>query len=163
MTNAVNRVRITVLAVLVIVQCGCSSTPEKTKAFTRLEMADHAYAQGRWVEAEQHYQAITQQVPNDFYAWFRMGNARLRQGNVDAAISAYQAGLQRDSRQPKLQYNLAEAYLLLAYRSMQSAYELSTATGAERSDIEQRLNQMYGIIYKPIRDMPSPARGLIRN
>jgi tetratricopeptide (TPR) repeat protein len=151
------------LGSLLVGLSGCGTMPEKNKAFTRLEMADQAYAQGRWVEAEQYYQAITQQVPNDFYAWFRLGNARLHQGNVEAAIYAYQAGLERDAQQPKLHHNLAEAYLILAYRSMQAAHQVSDAARPEREVIGKRLKELHQIIYKPIRDLPSPARGLIRN
>jgi tetratricopeptide (TPR) repeat protein len=150
------------LAMLLVTLAACSGTAPKQKAFTRLELADKAYEQGRWVEAEQHYHAITQVAPKDFYAWFRLGNSRLHQGNIQAAIHAYNASLQRDARQPKPHHNLAEAYLLMAHQSLQKAQQLAEASSYEQRVIEQKLNRLHGIIYKPISDLPSPAQGLIR-
>jgi tetratricopeptide (TPR) repeat protein len=149
-------------ASLFLILTACSGTAPKQKAFTRLELADKAYEQGRWVEAEQHYHAITEVAPKDFYAWFRLGNARLHQGNILAAIHAYNASLQRDARQPKPHHNLAEAYLLMAHQSLQRAQRLAGESSYERKVIEEKLNQLHGLIYKPISDLPSPAVGLIR-
>ncbi|MES9993782.1 MAG: tetratricopeptide repeat protein [Candidatus Thiodiazotropha sp.] len=125
-------------------------------------MADAAYDQGRWVEAEQHYHAITQVASSDFYAWFRLGNSRLHQGNIEAAIHAYESSLQRDPRQPKPHHNLAEAYLMMAHQSLKRAQSLAEKSSHEWIAIEDKLNKLQGIIYKPISDLPSPAKGLIR-
>ncbi|MBT3063569.1 MAG: tetratricopeptide repeat protein [Candidatus Thiodiazotropha sp.] len=151
-----------ILAMLILVLTACGGTAPKQKAFTRLELADRAYEQGRWVEAERHYRAITEVAPKDFYAWFRLGNSRLHQGNIQAAIHAYNASLQRDARQPKPHHNLAEAYLLMAHQSLQMAQRLAAESSYERRVIEEKLNRLHGIIYKPISDLPSPAAGLIR-
>ncbi len=140
----------------------CSGGGTKVKAFSRLEMADRAYAQGRWVEAEQHYHSITQIASNDFYAWFRLGNARLHQGNLEAAIHAYESAIQRDPRQPKPHHNLGEAYMLLARQSLEKAYSLAEKESYERVIVQDKLNKLHGIIYKPVSDLPSPAKGLIR-
>jgi tetratricopeptide (TPR) repeat protein len=140
----------------------CSETTPTKKAFSHLEMADRAYAQGRWVEAEQHYHTITEMAPNDFYAWFRLGNSRLHQANIEAAIHAYESSLQRDPRQPKPHYNLAEAYLMKAHQSLLRAQSLAKESSYERQAIEEKLKKLHDIIYKPISDIPSPANGLIR-
>ncbi|MCU7873623.1 MAG: tetratricopeptide repeat protein [Candidatus Thiodiazotropha sp. (ex Lucinoma borealis)] len=152
----------TFLVMLFAAFTACSSTGPKGKAFTRLEMADKAYDQGRWVEAEQHYQAIIEIAPKDFYAWFRLGNARLHQGNIEAAIHAYESSLQRDPRQPKPHHNLAEAYLLLAHQSLKKAHGLAEKTSYERLIVEEKLIKLRAIIYKPVSDLPSPAKGLIQ-
>jgi cytochrome c-type biogenesis protein CcmH/NrfG len=150
------------LVLSLFIVAACSGTGPKNKAFSRLEMADKAYAQGRWVEAEQHYLSITQVAPNDFYAWFRLGNARLRQGNLEAAIHAYESAIQRDPHQPKPHHNLGEAYLLLAWQSLEEAYNLTESGSQERLAVQQKLNKLQAIIYKPVSDLPSPAKGLIR-
>ncbi|MCU7921007.1 MAG: tetratricopeptide repeat protein [Candidatus Thiodiazotropha sp. (ex Epidulcina cf. delphinae)] len=150
------------LIMILVLLTACSGTGPKGKAFARLEMADKAYEQGRWVEAEQHYQAIIEVAPKDFYAWFRLGNARLRQGNIEAAIHAYESALQRDPRQPKPYHNLAEAYLLLAQRSLHRSYGLLPKDAYERAMIEAKLEKLQAIIYAPVSDLPSPAKGLIR-
>jgi tetratricopeptide (TPR) repeat protein len=154
---------LTLFSVLIVALSACSGTgPKQEKTFTRLEKADEAYAQGRWVEAEQHYHEITKVAPNDFYAWFRLGNSRLHQGNIEAAIHAYEAALQRDPRQPKPHHNLAEAYLMMAYQSLKRAQSLAEESSYEWQVIEDKLNKLREIIYKPISDLPSPANGLIR-
>ncbi|MCU7906773.1 MAG: tetratricopeptide repeat protein [Candidatus Thiodiazotropha sp. (ex Epidulcina cf. delphinae)] len=150
------------LIMILVLLTACSGTGPKQKAFARLEMADKAYEQGRWVEAERHYQAIIEVAPRDFYAWFRLGNAHLRQGNIEAAIHAYESSLQRDPRQPKPHHNLAEAYLLLAHRSLERAYGLTEKASYERLVVEEKLNKLQAIIYQPVSDLPSPAKGLIR-
>jgi tetratricopeptide (TPR) repeat protein len=127
-----------------------------------LEMADKAYNQGRWSEAEQHYLAITKAAPTDFYAWFRLGNTRLHQGNIESAIHAYQLSIQRDQKQPKPHHNLAEAYLIMAYKALENAYLLSEASSYERKVIEKKRDQLQPIIYKRVKDLPSPAQRYIK-
>lgn len=141
---------------------GACSTTAKTKSITLLEMADKAYEQGRWAEAEQHYLAITKAVPTDFYAWFRLGNTRLQQGNLESAIHAYQLSIQRDQNQAKTHHNLAESYLILAYLSLQRAYDLSADNSYDRKVIVQKRKKLHPIIYKRIKDLPSPAQRFIR-
>jgi tetratricopeptide (TPR) repeat protein len=147
---------------LISVLTACSTTPSKPKAFTILEMADKAYNQGRWAEAEQHYLAITEVAPTDFYAWFRLGNTRLQQGNLESAIHAYQLSIQRDQKQPRPHHNLAESYLLMAYQSLERAYQLSESSSYERKVIEDKLKKLRSIVYMPVKDLPSPAQRLIR-
>ncbi|MGD9168679.1 MAG: tetratricopeptide repeat protein [Candidatus Thiodiazotropha sp.] len=152
----------TLCAIALVALTACGGTTKTKKAFSHLEIADSAYEQGRWVEAEQHYHAITEMAPNDFYAWFRLGNSRLHQANIEAAIHAYESSLQRDPRQPKPHHNLAEAYMMKAHQSLLRAQSLAEASSYERQAIESKLKQLREIIYKPISDLPSPARGLIR-
>ncbi len=158
-----SKIRLRIIPVLCLLAfTACSGGGAKVKTLTRLEMADRAYAQGRWVEAEQHYHSIAQAAPQDFYAWFRLGNARLHQGHLEAAIHAYESAIQRDPRQPKPHHNLGEAYLLLARQSLRTAYSLSEKTSYERIIVQEKLDKLHGLIYKPVREVRSPAQGLIR-
>ncbi|MEW8624452.1 MAG: tetratricopeptide repeat protein [Candidatus Thiodiazotropha sp.] len=155
------RLKILLLLLFTLVMTACSTTP-RPKAITLLEMADKAYNQGRWAEAEQHYLAITKVAPTDFYAWFRLGNARLQQGNIESAIHAYQLSIQRDQKQPKSHHNLAESYLILAYQALEHAYILSEESSYERKVISKKRKQLEPIIYKRVKDMPSPGQKFIR-
>jgi tetratricopeptide (TPR) repeat protein len=147
---------------MVVALSACNGTVPNKKAFSNLEIADIAYEQGRWVEAEQHYHAITKIAPNDFYAWFRLGNSRLHQANIEAAIHAYESSLQRDPKQPKPHHNLAEAYMMKAHQSLLKARSLAEESSYERLAIEEKIKRLREIIYKPISDIQSPATGLIR-
>ena len=147
----------------------CASTGSEDKAekaeqigvFKQIELADQAYQKGRWIEAEQYYQSVTQQAPNDYYAWFRLGNTRLRQGRLPSAIASYESALQRDPEQAKPYYNLATAYLLQAQTALQQSWHRLPANDAGRALIAQKLEQLKQIVYTPLEDIPSPARGLI--
>ncbi|MCG7983459.1 MAG: tetratricopeptide repeat protein [Candidatus Thiodiazotropha lotti] len=156
-----NSISIVLLLLFTLVITACSTTT-RPKAITLLEMADKAYIQGRWAEAEKHYLAITKVASTDFYAWFRLGNARLQQGNIESAIYAYQMSIQRDQKQPKPHHNLAESYLILASQALEHAYVLSEESSYERKVISKKRKQLQPIIYKRVKDMPSPARKFIR-
>jgi tetratricopeptide (TPR) repeat protein len=102
----------------------CSSTPEKSSSkelFSTLDKANAAYAEGNWLEAEIYYQQLVKDVPEDAFAWNRIGNTRLQTGKVKAAIAAYQKSLEHDPKQSKPYYNLSTAYLLQAQRALEDA------------------------------------------
>ncbi|HIE53630.1 MAG TPA: tetratricopeptide repeat protein [Chromatiaceae bacterium] len=153
------------LTLLSLSACASTGTTDKpdhpTSVFKQVELADAAYAKGQWIEAEQHYQVVTQQAPNDYYAWFRLGNTRLRQSRLPSAIAAYESALQRDPEQAKPWYNLATAYLLQAQQALQQSWQRLPAGDPGRTLIAQKLEQLKQIVYTPVEDIPSPARGLI--
>lgn len=107
---------------------GCASNAPQTAAksptrniFALVEQADLAYEQGRWLEAGQIYRRVTQQVPDDHYAWFRLGNSHLYQGQLQAAIYQYQEGLKRDPKHAKTHFNLSIAYTMQALEALDAA------------------------------------------
>ena len=115
-----------VLSALVVcsVLTACSTAPEKSSSkelFSTLDKANAAYAEGNWLEAEIYYQQLVDDVPEDAFAWNRIGNARLQTGNVKAAIAAYKKSLEHDSKQSKPYYNLSTAYLIEAQRALEEA------------------------------------------
>lgn len=121
------------LVLILMAVAGCASNafqtspkPPTRSIFALVEQADVAYEQGRWLEAGQIYQRVTQLVPDDHYAWFRLGNSHLYQGQLDAAIYQYQEGLKRDPKHAKTHFNLSIAY------TMQALEALDTASGSLR-------------------------------
>ena len=149
------------ITLLSLTSCASTGSVEKTSAFKQMELADQAYERGQWVEAEQHYQSVTQQAPNDFYAWFRLGNTRLRQDRLPSAIQSYKSALQRDPEQAKPYYNLATAHLLQAQKALRQSYNRLPANDSGRILITRKLEQLKQIVYTPVGDIRSPARGLI--
>lgn len=107
---------------------GCATNTAKPASqvpsrsiFALVEQADLAYEQGRWLEAGQLYQKVTRLVPHDHYAWFRLGNSHLYQGQLDAAIYQYQAALQREPGHAKTHFNLSIAYTMQALAALDAA------------------------------------------
>ena len=102
----------------------CSSTSKKSESselFQVLDKADAAYAEGNWLEAEMYYQQLISKVPDDAYAWLRVGNARLQQGQISSAIAAYEASITHNPGQTKPYFNLSTAYMLQAQRALEMA------------------------------------------
>ncbi len=131
---------------------GCTSVPvvqmvptESQTVFARVKNADAAYELDHWEEAARHYRAVIKQIPEDAYAWFRLGNVRLRQGRYAAAIEAYQKVLAREPGWSKAYYNLSTAYLLRA-RAVLSV-GLARAQGEQARRIGDRAKALTILLY----------------
>lgn len=98
----------------------CAVSPEN-KAVTLLNEADIAYERGFLEIAEQKYRAAAETVPNDAYAYFKLGNLYSKQGNYDEAIAAYRTVLNVDPRHAKAYNNLTVIYLILAEQTLKTA------------------------------------------
>lgn len=94
-----------------------------TDVFRVSEVAEKAYSESRWTDAARHYQALTEQVPNDAYVWFRLANAYVQKGDFGQAIDAYEMSIERDALQPKPWFNLSTTYLLNAKAALLQSWE----------------------------------------
>jgi len=121
--------------------------------------ADRAYRESRWIDAARQYQELTNKVPEDSYAWFRLGNTYAQQGAFEQAIHAYEASLARNSEQPKPWFNLSTAYLLNAQLAMTRAWEKMRPGDPARIMIERRLQALGELMHDRIEDMPLRTRG----
>lgn len=147
----------------------CASSSEKTAAqvsgisaysdevFKLSAIADSAYRESRWIDAVRHYQRLTEQVPGDSYAWFRLGNTYAQQGAFDQAIHAYETSLEGNSHQPKPWFNLSTAYLLNAQAAMQQAWQQLRPDDPARHMIEKRLQLLSELMHNRIEDTPMRA------
>ncbi len=147
-----------------LISCATTQTTgeiKKIDIFQQIKLADQAYDKGQWVEAEHYYQRVIERAPRDFYAWFRLGNTQLQQGELRRAIHAYESALQRDNTQVRVHYNLATAYLLQAQKALQSAYHHLPDNDAALEQIEQKLIQLKKLAYTPVVEVASPAKNLI--
>ena len=120
----------------------CSSTGEKKASkelFDMLDKANNAYSEGNWLEAEMYYQQIIEKVPDDSYAWMRMGNARLQTGQIDAAIAAYQESIKHSPNQSKPYYNLSTAYMIQAQRVLEKAKRNMQKNDSGNTLVDERI------------------------
>ena len=131
---------------------GIDSRPD---VFRLSSDADRAYRESRWIEAAQRYAELTTRVPDDAYAWFRLGNVHARQGDYDRAIRAYEASLERDAAQPKPWFNLSTAYLLHAQVAMVRARERLGPDDPARALIDARLAGLAALVHGRIEDTPT--------
>lgn len=120
--------------------------------------ADKAYRESRWIDAARHYQQLTEDVPQDAYAWFRLGNTYAQQGAYDQAIHAYEVSVERDSLQPKPWFNLSTAHLLNAQRAMQRSWQTLRTDDPARKLIEHRLELLQELIHDRFEDSVVSAR-----
>jgi predicted Zn-dependent protease len=125
--------------------------------FELARVADTAYDAGRLLEAQRFYRALTVRVPDDAYAWFRLGNIGLRQGDVAAAEQAFSKSLQRDDKNPKAWYNLATARLMHAQLALRSAFEQLRPEDPARSLTRNRLAALDNLIANRLEETASPA------
>lgn len=150
----------TALLVLFVV-AGCASKPPpppQNRLLPVMARADQAYEQGRWLEAQQGYQAIVDAVPEDHYAWFRLGNTMLRQGRVENAVHNYHKAIEQNPDEPKAHYNLAIANLLSALDSMQRSYDAMRESDPGRRLVRKRMDQLRQLIDQPL-DIDAPSIG----
>lgn len=128
----------------------CASSSKKQDSFELINKADAAYIESRWMEASQYYHQVTVQVPEDSYAWFRLGNVQMRQARIDSAIYSYTQALARDPNHAKANYNLAMAYLFKSLYAMEAARGDIRETDGGRRVIEQKLKQLRDIVDQPL-------------
>ena len=77
-------------------------------AQTPFELANAAYADGRYDEAAALYQSMIDEQPNATL-YYNLGNAQFKQGELAQAILAYERALRLQPNHKDAQYNLAFA------------------------------------------------------
>lgn len=138
-----------VLLVLVLAGCASNDRDKKGGIYKMVADADQAYLESRWLEASQLYSQLTVMVPDDHYAWFRLGNTQIRQGRIDSAIYVYSEALKRDPNHAKTHYNLAIAYMLIATRSMREASKYIRPSDPGKTIVEDNLKALQKLIDQP--------------
>ena len=138
------------LPILLVVK-GCSVVPQNLtegsypgqradQLFVLIGQADSAYQRSEWEQASRLYQEVLLAVPDDPYAWFRLGNSLTHTGQYHKAIFAFENSLQHDSRQSKPWFNLSTAHLLGAQLATLRALDNMEAGDARRDQMQKRLN-----------------------
>ena len=170
-TGSTGRLRGFRRAPLIIILCGvfivvlasCTNPLSRKQSIIHMNMysddvfdlsalADKSYQESRWIDAARQYQQLTEQVPQDAYAWFRLGNTYAQQGLYGRAIHSYEESIERNPEQPKPWFNLSTAYLLNAQIAMRKAWGKLRPGDPARQLIEQRLDLLKELVHSRIED-----------
>jgi tetratricopeptide (TPR) repeat protein len=99
---------IVISAALTLTGCTAlgSSAPPQSNLFSLSNQAELAYTSGQTAKAEELYKALVRSAPNNYEAWFRLGNLYARSDHPDAAADAYQRALTLNGTDPRAWHNL---------------------------------------------------------
>lgn len=148
------------ITTLFITVTGCSTGRSSVDVFGLVQRADKAYIQSRWFEASQLYHQVTEAVPDDAYAWFRLGNTYLRQGRIESAIHAYEQTIARDENHAKALYNLSLAYAFKALYAAEQADESLGQDDPASELVKNRIKRLQALVRQPAEQTESPASKL---
>jgi len=111
-----------------------------------VQEAELAYQSAQWDTAAAQYQKLVGVLPDDPYAWFRLGNSLTQQGRYSQAILAYERSLEYDSVQAKPWFNLSTTYLLGAQVATLKAWEAEGISDDTRAVAQNRLNMLTALL-----------------
>ena len=143
-----------ILFIFPLLSVGCANNKPKQDVYQLVADAYKAYVESRWLEASQLYGQITQLVPEDHYAWFKLGNTQVRQGRIESAIYTYSEALKRDPKHAKTHFNLAIAYMLIAMRSMKDASDNLRDSDTGKKVVDEKLKILQGLVDQPSETAP---------
>jgi tetratricopeptide (TPR) repeat protein len=111
--------------------CACTSKPinrlenttqENSKldlSVAALDQAEKLYRSADWPRAQIAYEELSRGFPRNSFIWFRLGNVMARQGQYEAAVSAYNSALMADNANLMAAYNVG----LVRLAQADSAFE----------------------------------------
>ena len=134
-----------------------SSEGGEGDAFVLVAKADKAYGQSDWKTAEQAYRVVIAKVPNDGYAYFRLGNTLAKQYHFDDAVKAYQEALLRDEKKTKIYNNLAMIHLLQAQSTLSAGLKTIPARDGNAAQVKHMLWQLKKITRVNLQEIKSPV------
>jgi len=150
-----------VFLVSVISSSGCASltvdsTHQENAAFSSksshgtvyqsIAQADTAYYAQDWLKASRKYQEVVKVIPNDAYAWFRMGNSLTQLGEYAQAVDAYETSLALDNAQFNAWFNLSTTHLLSAKVVTLNAFKSIGMNDPSIDKIERRLQILTALL-----------------
>ena len=106
-------------------------------AQTPFELANAAYADGRYDEAAALYQSMIDEQPNATL-YYNLGNAQFKQGELAQAILAYERALRLQPNHKDAQYNLAFAQSKITDNIEDQDFFLSAWARTLRNSLSER-------------------------
>lgn len=137
--------------------CACATQPENGEIMKHLEAAERAYDSRDWRAAEESYLELTKRIPQDAYAYFRLGNALAKQARFDEAADAYREALVRDAGMAKAYSNLGMVRLLQAEAAFDASIAKASNNEASTSNSKKMLKEIRKITNIPVLEVGSPA------
>lgn len=101
------------------------------------DLANAAYADGRYDEAASLYQSMIDEAP-DAVLYYNLGNARFKQGELAQAILNYERALRLKPNYKDAQYNLAFAQSRITDNIVEQDFFLSVWVRAVRNSLSER-------------------------
>lgn len=101
------------------------------------DIANAAYADGRYEEAAAGYEALLAEGPNATL-YYNLGNARFKQGELAQAILNYERALRLEPNNKDAKYNLAFAQSKITDNIVEQDFFLSTWLRAVRNALNER-------------------------
>ncbi|MCP3850584.1 MAG: tetratricopeptide repeat protein [Gammaproteobacteria bacterium] len=111
---------------LILILCsvfivGCQTMNESVRTSNTLRqdqvIADKAYFEGDYIEAERAYKRMTIDNPSESYNWFKLGNIYAKTNRPEKAKEAYKETLVKDPENAKAWHNLGVIQLRQAVLS----------------------------------------------
>lgn len=131
--NIVERIGIPVYRYIIIPTLLISAL---TFAQSDFELANTAYAEGRYEEAAAGYEALLAETP-DAVLYYNLGNARFKQGELAQAILNYERALRLTPNYKDAQYNLAFAQSKITDNIVEQDFFLSKWARAVRNCLKE--------------------------
>jgi cytochrome c-type biogenesis protein CcmH/NrfG len=85
------------------------------------ERADHAYAEGRLLDAEQLYRRLLRAHPRSTHALLRLGNTQLRNSELDAAALSFRECIKYSPEDARCWNNLALTYVKMSADTLEQS------------------------------------------
>lgn len=108
-----------------------------TFAQSDFDIANAAYAEGRYEEAATIYQALIDEQP-DATLYYNLGNARFKQGELAQAILNYERALRLQPNHKDAQYNLAFAQSRITDNIVEQDFFLSAWARTVRNSLKEQ-------------------------
>jgi Flp pilus assembly protein TadD len=146
---------------------GCASfaaapgNEPRTDAYVLRIEADAAYARRDYAVAEARYRELVQQVPNDAYGHFKLGNVLVQQGKLHEAGQAFEGTLQLDPGLAKAASNLATLYLIQAQQALHRAIDHLAANDPAAPLLMLREQQIRQIADIPVDERAAGGRAVL--
>ncbi|MDB4222402.1 tetratricopeptide repeat protein [Granulosicoccus sp.] len=118
----------------------------KNSIYQLMAQADSAYDAEDWLEASNRYREVLDKIPDDAYAWFRMGNSLTQLGRYGEAVVAYETSLATDNAQFKAWFNLSTTHLLNAKVVTLNALRSIGMNDPSRNKVERRLDVLTALL-----------------
>jgi len=106
-------------------------------AQSEFDAANAAYADGRYEEAANMYQALIDEQP-DATLYYNLGNAQFKRGELAQAILGYERALRLQPNNKDAKYNLAFAQSKITDNIAEQDFFLSTWVRAVRNSLQER-------------------------
>lgn len=134
---------------------------EVNDAFELSSLADRAYRMENWSVAEKYYRRLVNQVPQDAYGYFRLGNVLMQLTKVESAVNAYNKSLKRDPNNVRALKNRSIAFLLAAELHLEKTVQvLQRQSDTSASGYQIALRKLQRLNNLPLNESTSPVQGL---